>query len=65
MFDIHMVSPLSRAEEAVIIRAVCPTITAEHVEQLLAISQAVRAGGDSMLGSSIHLSTRQLIRIAK
>jgi hypothetical protein len=65
MFDIHMVHTLSRAEEGSIVRAVCPNIATEHVEQLLTVAQAVRQGGDSMLGSTILLSTRQLIRIAK
>lgn len=65
MYDIHMVEPLSRAEEGGILRSVCPNIADDAVEKLLAVAAAVRSGSDSVLGSTILLSTRQLIRIAK
>ena len=65
MYDIHMVEALSRAEEGGILRAVCPAIAADTVEKLLAVAAAVRSGSDSVLGSTILLSTRQLVRIAK
>lgn len=69
MFDVHTVTPLSLADSRRVVEAACPRLSLQHTEDLFCVAAAARdtvaADGDSLVASTVDLSTRQLLRIAR
>eukprot|EP00041_Stephanoeca_diplocostata_P021699 m.509785 g.509785 ORF g.509785 m.509785 type:complete len:1988 (-) comp21889_c0_seq22:1623-7586(-) len=69
MFDIHVVAPLSLADNRRIVETACPRLSPAHADALFRVGAAARdtvaRDSDSLMASAVDLSTRQLLRIAR